>query len=74
VCCVAGVVGATGTAGPNLDQELPGKPKAFIRQSIVDPSAHIADGFSDIMPKDFGTKIPPDQLDQLVALLAGAQQ
>ena len=37
--------GATGTTGPNLDKVDPGKlDEAFIKQSIEDPDAKIADG------------------------------
>lgn len=48
----------------------------YIRESIVDPNAHLvpgpsyrqADGTS-VMPKDFGQTITPGQLDDLVAFL-----
>jgi cytochrome c oxidase subunit 2 len=63
--------GATGTVGPDLDQALKGKSAAFIRQSIVDPNAVIANGFSaGIMPQNFKATIPPTQLDALVSYLA----
>jgi cytochrome c oxidase subunit II len=81
-CHSLAAANAAGNVGPSLETStLQGAAQAanepledFVRQSIVDPSAHIADGYTDIMPKDFGNKIPADQLDQLVALLAGAQQ
>lgn len=47
----------------------------YIRESIVDPNAYIppkcpaGDCFKDIMPKDFGQKLTPQQLEDLVAYL-----
>ena len=72
--------GATGTIGPNLDN-LPqyakkaGKPlDAFIRQSIVNPNAYIAPGYSaNVMPNTFAT-LPKSQLDALVAFLSGSSK
>jgi mono/diheme cytochrome c family protein len=64
--------GATQTLGPNLDEVLKGKDAAFIHESIVDPSAEVAAGFQDIMPKDFGTKLDQKQLADLVAFLVEA--
>lgn len=40
----------------------------FIRESIVDPSAAIADGFQDIMPKTFAN-LKISDLEDLVAYL-----
>ena len=63
--------GATGTVGPDLDQALKGKSAAFIKQSIVDPNAVIANGYSGgIMPQNFKATIPPTQLDALVSYLS----
>ena len=69
--------GASGTIGPDLDnlkQEAAkanhGSLTAFIHQSIVSPSAYIAPGYQDLMPKTFGSQIPPDKLGQLVQYLA----
>ena len=62
--------GTSGGTGPELDQVLKGKDAAFIKQSIVDPSAEIAKGYSDgIMPPNFGDTLQPDQLDALVKYL-----
>jgi uncharacterized cupredoxin-like copper-binding protein len=42
----------------------------YIRQSIVDPSAYIVEGFQDnIMPKDFSQKFSGQQLNALVAYI-----
>jgi cytochrome c oxidase subunit 2 len=63
--------GTTGGTGPNLDEGLKGKDEAFIRQSIVDPSADVTKGFSDgIMPQNFGDTLQPAELDALVKYLA----
>ena len=53
-CHTLADAGATGTIGPDLGKVLKGKDEAFIKQSIVDPSAEIAPGYQDgIMPPDF---------------------
>jgi cytochrome c oxidase subunit II len=63
--------GTSGGVGPNLDDGLKGKDEAFIRQSIVDPSANVTKGFSDgIMPPNFGQTLKPAELDALVKYLA----
>jgi cytochrome c oxidase subunit 2 len=65
--------GTTGTVGPDLDQVLPGKDEAFIRQSIVDPDAVIAKGFGpDIMPGNFGQTLSQQEIDALVTYLKQA--
>src|SRR5215212_2084513 len=62
--------GTTGGTGPNLDEGLKGKDPAFIKQSIVDPSANVTQGFSDgIMPRNFGDTLEPAELDALVKYL-----
>jgi cytochrome c551/c552 len=63
---------ATGQIGPNLTSVASKGGADYIRESIVDPSAVVADGFSDgIMPKNFGEVIPAEDLDALVAYLNG---
>ena len=65
--------GATGTIGPNLDMGLKGKSPDFIRQSIVDPNAEITPGYPpNVMPQDFGQKLSPSDLDNLVAFLVAS--
>jgi mono/diheme cytochrome c family protein len=65
--------GANGTVGPNLDDVLKGKDPDFIRESIVDPNAEIADGFAPgVMPQTFGDQLDYKQLSDLVAYLADA--
>jgi cytochrome c oxidase subunit 2 len=69
---------ATGKIGPDLDDLKASAAKAnrgpldtFIEESIVDPSAYVAPGFSDgVMPHIYKQQIPPDQLQQLVQYLS----
>jgi mono/diheme cytochrome c family protein len=64
---------ATGTVGPDLDQVLKGKDAAFIHESIVNPDAEIASGFSGgIMPAVYGDQLNEKQLADLVAFLVQA--
>jgi cytochrome c oxidase subunit 2 len=70
-CHTLADAGATGTIGPNLDKVLKGKDAAFIKESIVDPSKQIADGYQDgIMPPNFGQTLQPAQIDALVKYLS----
>jgi cytochrome c oxidase subunit 2 len=65
--------GSTGQVGPNLDEALPGKDKAFIRESIVDPDKVIASGYQpNVMPQNFGQMFSEAQLNGLVDYLASA--
>jgi cytochrome c oxidase subunit 2 len=74
-CHVLSAAGSSGTLGPDLDYlaayaKRAGKPlDAFIRESILDPSAYIEPGCPNAMPPNFKDLIQPDQLDQLVAYL-----
>jgi mono/diheme cytochrome c family protein len=60
---------ASGTTGPNLDQKIPGQSAAEVRESIVDPSAKLTPGYADVMPKNFGELISPQELSALVQFL-----
>jgi cytochrome c551/c552 len=75
--------GATGTIGPNLDSAPTSDAKAdhnmalaaFVKESIVNPDAYIAKGFSKgIMPATFGNSIKGTQLDDLVAFIVSGQK
>jgi mono/diheme cytochrome c family protein len=58
---------ATGKTGPDLDKNLQGKDDAYIRQSIVQPDAEVAEGFQPgIMPPFSGSS---KQVADLVAFL-----
>ena len=70
--------GATGTIGPDLDSAPASDAKAdhntplaaFIKESIVNPDAYIAKGFSKgLMPTNFGTQLSSSQLNDLVAFI-----
>jgi len=71
-CHTLADAGTTMEVGPNLDEALKGKDAAFIRESIVDPSASIAEGYQDIMPANFGELFTDPQLDGLVEYLLEA--
>jgi mono/diheme cytochrome c family protein len=73
---------STATIGPNLTTigtvaatRNPGQSaEEYIRESILNPSAHLVEGFQDnIMPKNFGELIPAPELDDLVAYLLAQQ-
>jgi mono/diheme cytochrome c family protein len=69
-CHTLAEANATGTVGPNLDDVLKGKDAAFIHESIVDPDAEIASGFTaGIMPAVYGDQLDEQQLADLVAFL-----
>jgi mono/diheme cytochrome c family protein len=69
-CHTLAAAGATQTLGPNLDETLQGKDRAFIRESILDPDAEVAQGFPDnLMPEDYGQKLSDQELDELVTFL-----
>ena len=64
--------------GPSLDAVEPagGKdPEAFIRESIVDPNAVLADGYQpDVMPNTYDKSLTDEQLDALVQYLVDGQE
>lgn len=66
---------ASGKVGPDLDEALKGKDEAFIKQSITDPNAVIAQGFQPgIMPQSYGSQLTSQQLSDLVAFLKTSTQ
>jgi cytochrome c oxidase subunit 2 len=69
-CHTLSDAGSTATVGPDLDDVLKDKDAAFIKLSIENPSAEIADGYSDAMPKDFASRLGPENLDALVSYLS----
>ncbi len=77
VCHTFGPAGSNGKIGPDLDT----KPEAdatkahmplaaFVRESILKPSAYISPGYKDLMPKNFSTKLTKAQLDAIVSFIA----
>jgi mono/diheme cytochrome c family protein len=72
-CHTLADAGATGQVGPDLDEVLQGQDAAFIHESIVDPDAMVAEGFSpDLMPENYGQQLSEKELADLVAYLAQA--
>lgn len=69
-CHTLADAGANATIGPDLDKVLVGKDEAFIKTSIEDPSAEIANGYSDTMPKDFGQRLGAAGVDTLAKYLS----
>jgi cytochrome c551/c552 len=74
---------ATGTVGPNLDTAPAQDAKAdsnmdlaaFIEESIKDPDAYIAKGYTKgLMPTNFGQSLSSKQLKDLVAFILSGQQ
>ena len=70
---------ATGMVGPSLEgigtragETVAGlDTETYLRQSILAPNDHIVPTYLEgVMPADFATRIPPEELDLLVAYLA----
>src|SRR3954468_19598246 len=62
--------GTAGGVGPDLDTVLKGKDEAFIRQSILQPDAEVAPGFSKgIMPSTYGKLLSKPEIDAMVKYL-----
>ncbi len=69
-CHTVAEAGTSSEIGPNLDESLEGRDAQFIHQSIVDPDAQIAEGFSGgIMPKNYSEQLSEQELADLVAFL-----
>ncbi len=48
--------------------------EAYLRESVTNPDAKIVKGFNaGIMPKNFGTSLTPDQINQLVEYMKALQ-
>jgi cytochrome c oxidase subunit II len=72
-CHTLADAGTDGQVGPDLDNALQGANEEFIRTSILEPNAEIAQGFeSDVMPQDYGEKLSDPQVDGLVEYLLEA--
>ena len=70
-CHAFAAAGTNATVGPNLDEGLQGKDAVFVRESIVDPNAEVAQGFPQgVMPGDYGEKLSAKQIADLVAFLS----
>jgi mono/diheme cytochrome c family protein len=69
-CHALGAARTQATTGPNLDAALKGMSAEEILKAIVDPSAELAPGAADIMPKDYGEALTDTELQALVDYLA----
>ena len=58
-----GISGLAGDRVPGMSAEV------YLRESIVDPSAYIVEGYSDLMPKGFKFLLSEEDIDNLVAFL-----
>jgi hypothetical protein len=43
--------------------------REYLLLSIIKPSAYVVDGFTNVMPSNFGKSLDGEQLDALVAYL-----
>ncbi len=68
------LLGANSPVGPSLETVGARLDEQQIQQSIIEPAAVIADGFSDIMPADFAAKMTVKELGMIVDLLAGMSE
>lgn len=69
-CHVYAPAGSTGQIGPNLDAVGKEDPAAAIKEMIVAPGKEVVKGYTaGIMPKDYGSRFTPEQIDALVAFL-----
>jgi len=64
--------GEGGEVGPNLSKIGALRDLAYLRRSILDPNADLAEGFEpDQMPEDMGEQMYVSELEVLVSYLAG---
>jgi len=70
-CIACHTIGGTGgSVGPNLTNVYAEKGPDYIRESILMPSAVIAEGFSDgIMPQTFGQTLTEENINDIIAYL-----
>jgi len=66
------IAGQEGDMGPNLSRIGALKDKDYLRRSMLDPNADIAEGFeADMMPPDFGEQMTATELEMLVDYMSG---
>ena len=68
------LLGTKAAIGPSLEDVASRLSRDQIRQSILDPAAIISEGFTDMMPKDFGDKMTVKELSMIVDLLSGGNK
>jgi len=60
---LAGIASEAGGRIPGLEA------RAYIQQSILQPSAYLNPGYNDLMPQTFGQILPTDDLNALISYL-----
>jgi mono/diheme cytochrome c family protein len=69
------VAGEGQVIGPDLTNVYAEKGEDYIRQSILDPNAVVAEGFQpNIMPPTFGELLSEDDINDIIAYLASFSQ
>lgn len=76
-CAVCHTLDGTTLVGPSLQgisqragTRISGlSAEEYLRQSIVDPSAYLVEGFDDLMNKDYGEKLSEEDINNLIAFL-----
>ncbi len=72
-CHALAAAGSDSDVGPDLGQ-LSQANERYVRESIVDPGAEIAEGFEDgVMPANFGEELSEEEIDALVKYLLESQ-
>jgi len=67
--------GEGGGVGPDLTNIYADQDEDYIRQSILNPNAIIAEGYQpDIMPQNFGERLSDSDLDSIIAYLNAVSQ
>jgi cytochrome c oxidase subunit II len=71
-CHTLSDAGTSGSTGPDLDANLQGRDEEFIRRSIVEPDAEVAQGYNQGIMPSYRQSLSQEQLDALVSYLAEA--
>jgi cytochrome c oxidase subunit 2 len=73
-CHTLAAAGSDAEVGPDLGQ-LSEASESYVKESIVDPNAEIAEGFEEgVMPGNFGDELSDEEIDALVKYLLESQQ
>lgn len=69
-CHILEAAGTEGNIGPNLNDSIKGQSKAFIRQSILEPTAYIEPGYSaGQMPQNYKQELSNREVEDLTNLI-----
>lgn len=61
--------GLAGSQRPLTTGEFVRADEAYLRRSILDPSAEIVEGYQDVMPGYFAEELSEEELDDLIAFI-----